>query len=51
MWRIGGILIVLWLFAFFSHVGGAWGPPLLAVATVVFLASFLMKYDPQSRWL
>jgi hypothetical protein len=51
MWRIGGILIFLWLFAFFGPVGGAWVPLLLAITTIVFLVSFLMQHDPESRWL
>jgi uncharacterized protein DUF5670 len=48
--RIGGILIFLWLIAFVGHVGGAWVPLLLGIATIVFLVSFLMQLDPESSW-
>jgi len=50
LWRIGGILIFLWLFALAGHVGGAWVHLLLGIATIVFLVSFLMRHDPESSW-
>lgn len=49
--RTGGILVLLWLIAFIGHVGGAWEPLLLAIATIAFLVSFLMQLDPETSWV
>jgi Family of unknown function (DUF5670) len=48
--RTGGILVVLWLIAFISPVGGTLLDLLLAIATNVFLVSLLMRHDPESSW-
>jgi hypothetical protein len=41
LWTIGGILALLWLFGFMSHVGGSLIHLLLAAAVIVFVWNFL----------
>jgi uncharacterized protein DUF5670 len=41
LWTIGGILVLLWLFGFMSHVGGALIHLVLVAAVVVFVVHFL----------
>jgi len=41
LWIIGGILALLWLFGFMSHVGGSLIHLVLVAAVVVFVANYL----------
>jgi hypothetical protein len=41
LWTIVGILLVLWLLGFVSHVGGGLIHLLLVVAAVVFVVNLL----------
>ena len=41
LWTIGGILALLWLFGFMSHVGGSLIHLVLVAAVVVFVANYL----------
>jgi hypothetical protein len=51
LWRTGGTLIFLCLFAFVGHGDGGWVHLLLAIATIVFLVRFLMRDDPKNSWI
>lgn len=41
LWTIGGILVLLWLFGFIGHVGGALIHLVLVAAVIVFVANYL----------
>jgi hypothetical protein len=41
LWTIVGILVVLWLLGFLTHVGGGLVHLLLVVAVIVFVANLV----------
>lgn len=49
LWRIGAVLVALWVISLLGPAPGWWAHLVLAIATVLFILRLLML-DPEFSW-